>query len=213
MGELPGILPALLAVVVIAGVLLLRLRSQAPAQRARERARVVVERTARDALVAEQAGLVAAAESARQELVATRAELAELEPERQRLADVRGQYAIATAALEGLQAEIQRTRALVEEATADLARHQAMRAEAEQALRTARAALIGGAPDASAHAHPAEAAGPAAARPARSVRVLDLDAIATGVAARDPEEALAGVVRAVRASAALPDETLDERGA
>jgi hypothetical protein len=195
MDDLPGMLPTLLAVVSVAGVLLLRLRSQAPAMRARERERVALERTTRDALVAEQAEIVAATGAAEEELSRARAALVELEPERRRLADVVAQQAAASAALEVLQGELHRTRALVEEATADLARKQALRAEAEQALRAARDGLTG------------VVDAPATARPAPT---LDLDALTADPGSRHPEEALTGIVRAVRAHEAIPEDAVHE---
>ncbi len=210
MGDLPGTLPALLAVVSVAGLLLLRLRSQAPALRARERERVAVERTTRDALVAEQAEIVAATEALHGELAAAQAALAELEPEQERVADVRAQHAAARAELEVLQGALDRTRALVEESTTDLARQQAMRAEAERALRAARDGLSA-AIDAPAHASTVESPVPFAARSAGTLD-LDLDAIAGVVGDRDMEEALAGVVRAVRADEAIPDDAVHEEG-
>ena len=208
MGDLPGTLPALLAVVSVAGLLLLRLRSQAPALRARERERVAVERTTRDALVAEQAEIVAATEALHGELAAAQAALAELEPEQERVADVRAQHAAARAELEVLQGALDRTRALVEESTTDLARQQAMRAEAERALRAARDGLST-AIDAQAHASTVESSVPSAAR---SAGRLDLAAIVGAVGDRDPEEALTGVIRAVRADEAIPDDAVHEEG-
>ena len=216
MGDLPDGLTVMLVVVPIVGVLLLRLRAHGPVTLTKERELVAAERAARDLLVAEHADLLAAADATRRELESARREL---EPERQRLEDVTVRRATMSAAVEALQVQLQRTRALVDEANADLARHQAMRAEAEQALRTAQTGLAGIA-HASARRSPAEASLEASMQAAplrtpsrpRPQPTLDLDAIMRAVETRVPEAALAGVVRAVRASEAMPHVVPTEGG-
>jgi chromosome segregation ATPase len=135
----PGALALLLGIVLVAAVLLLRLRGQGGAALERELAQVATVRAEHDALVIEVATLDDEAQRARKDRASARAAL---EPARAELEALRARVNEAEHELEELEVELGRIRSLRQEETASLARKQALRAEAEAAVRAAQAALV-----------------------------------------------------------------------
>jgi hypothetical protein len=200
-----GALALLLAIVLVAGVLLLRLRGQGGAALVRELQQVAEARAERDGLIADIATLGDDALRARADRAAA---LAQLEPGREQVEELRARVAAAERELAGLEAQLGRTRSLRDAETASLARQQALRAETEAAVRAARAALEDGSapgslPDGSATARRSGAQdAPRDAHPTR--RAVDLGAVEASIGKDGADPALSGLVTAMRTSAAMP---------